>query len=454
MSTQGAKGENPGAQNPGEQSAGEQSAKRQRAKRQVKELEGYRAMAALSTVVYHVWQEYTYYDAEGTHPPVENRFLEALIGLDMIDLFFVLSAFLLTTSYARAAIDVTSVRPARHFLFRRAVRVLPLYVLAILVVWSYRNPDLPGNWLDLFEHLTFTQVFDRQRIFYTIGPTWSMALEIMFYFLLVIVGPLAIRVCRRIPSRSRRIAVCAGGCLALYLVPWVWITLFRYGLDVPYTEWWVYFSPGARFGGFAAGMGLAVLRIAIGDRGQLGPRAATTLAAAVVVTLYCMSMAAKTGNTVDAYYHPVAALLWPLLLMATIHTTGPVWWHRLVRARWLTAIGITSYSLYLWHEPIMIQLNHMGLLPSTQDGFLLALLLELTLALSVAALSYWIIEYPSSMLGRLRDSSGRSREFYPAREEGRGAATAAPRAMPATEPATAPHAAAHATANSTPRAMP
>ncbi|MDF3149608.1 acyltransferase, partial [Streptomyces sp. T21Q-yed] len=175
------------------------------------ELQGFRGLAALSTVVFHVWQQYYVYDAQGAHPPVDNPYLGALISLEVIDLFFVMSAYLLTLSYARAAIDGEDrTRPARDFLFRRATRILPLYFLAVLLVWSLRNPSLPGDWRDLLEHLTFTHVFDQQRIFYTLGPTWSLSLEIAFYLTLVAVGPPAIRACRRLRTRRARALLCAS----------------------------------------------------------------------------------------------------------------------------------------------------------------------------------------------------------------------------------------------------
>ncbi|GDY47869.1 hypothetical protein SANT12839_087510 [Streptomyces antimycoticus] len=153
------------------------------------EIQGFRGMAALLTVVFHVWQQYFTYDRDGAHSPVPNRYANALVSLEVIDFFFVLSAYLLTLSYARAAIDGGSTRPGRVFLFRRAIRIIPLYFLAVLCVWATRNPTLPGEWSDLVHHLTFTQVFDQEQIFYTIGPTWSLSLEIMFYLALVGLGP-------------------------------------------------------------------------------------------------------------------------------------------------------------------------------------------------------------------------------------------------------------------------
>lgn len=247
------------------------------------ELQGYRGLAALSTVLFHVWQEYYTYDAAGSHPPVDSRWLGALVSLEVIDLFFVMSAYLLTLSYARAAIDGGSIRMGRTFLFRRAIRILPLYFLAVLVVWASRNPTLPGDWRDLVGHLTFTHVFDRERIFYTLGPTWSLSLEVAFYLALVALGPLAV-------------AALAG--------------------------------------------------------------------------LYALSYLSDAENFAHTFYHPIAALLWCTLLYATLH----VWpreqprWHGLLSARWVTAVGLISYSVYIWHEPVMLHRTRRRRLPWDGGG--------------------------------------------------------------------------------------
>lgn len=40
-------------------------------------IDGFRGLAALSTVAFHVWQQYFRYDAQGSHPPVDNPVLGA-----------------------------------------------------------------------------------------------------------------------------------------------------------------------------------------------------------------------------------------------------------------------------------------------------------------------------------------------------------------------------------------
>ena len=237
----------------------------------------------------------------------------------------------------------------------------------------------------------------------------------MFYVALVALGPLAARACHRLDRRAARVAVCAAGCALLYIGPMAWIAVAHYGFEVPHTEWPVYFGPQARFGGFAAGMGMAVLTIALGDRGRLAPKVAIPLRVAPLVALYVLSLlSADPEDFATTFYHPLSALLWTVLLFATLHVREQGRWEAWLSARWLTGIGLASYSLFVWHEPIMLGLYEAGLLPPAgQEGFPLAVLIVLVVAVAAAVVSYWVIEYPASLLGRLKDAKGQSRDFYP-----------------------------------------
>ena len=132
--------------------------------------------------------------------------------------FFVLSAFLLFEPIARSAIDSGPVITARGFLVRRAVRLLPVYYVAVIVVWFLRQQSLPGDWRDLLEHLSFTQVFDAKRIFFTNGPAWSLSVSVYFYLALTVLGVILVRRCRSIESRSWRVALLATATALLGVI--------------------------------------------------------------------------------------------------------------------------------------------------------------------------------------------------------------------------------------------
>jgi peptidoglycan/LPS O-acetylase OafA/YrhL len=376
-------------------------------KGRARELEGYRGLVGLTIVVFHVLQ---YAVQGGAHLPPP---LAALARFETVDVLFLMSAYLLTLSYARAAIHQTEARSARQFLFRRAVRILPLYWVGVTTVWAIRNPALPGDWVDLVEHLLFLQVFDRQRIFYTLGPTWSMSLEVMFYLLLVLLAPLAVRACSRIASPSRRAALLLGGTVLLGAIPWVWNSVAFLVVHVPYDNWPVYFGPQARFGAFAAGMALAVV-VAVRDGRPLfsgiWPAVLRVTALGVVGVGAVLSRPGTWGQVV---FHDVAALGWLLLLASTVLGAPGQVWSRMLSWNLLTWLGLISYSTYMWHEPIMLLLEHVGLIGRSTQSLPLSIALVLVASVTVGWVSFHLIERPTSKLRMLRDRDGSVRDYYP-----------------------------------------
>jgi peptidoglycan/LPS O-acetylase OafA/YrhL len=142
---------------------------------------------------------------------------------------------------------------------RRAIRILPVYWIAITLVWASRNGRLPGDWRDLLEHLTFTQVFDAKRIFYTIGPAWSLAVEIMFYAFLLVAGIGLHRLCGTAQRRGVRVAYWLLIPVALTAIGCWWIWREQYVHHVAFTYWPAWFGPLAKAPVFAVGVALAVL---------------------------------------------------------------------------------------------------------------------------------------------------------------------------------------------------
>jgi peptidoglycan/LPS O-acetylase OafA/YrhL len=371
-----------------------------------RELEGYRGLAALTIIGFHVFQ---FTGMAGT-----NSWISVLARFETVDILFVMSAYLLTLSYARAAIDRTPVQPARNFLFRRATRILPLYWVGVTAVWAIRNPALPGDWVDLLEHLTFTQVFDRSRIFYTIGPTWSMSLEVIFYAVLVLLGPLAYRACAKIDSRRARVGVLLGGAGLLTLIPLTWNSVAFLVFHVPFDNWPVYFGPQARFGAFGAGMLLAVVVAARRSEEPLfsgiWPSVLRVVGVGTVAVAAWFSGAGTWGQVV---FHDFAGIGWLMLMASTVLGPKNQRWSRVLSWRALTFVGLISYSTYMWHEPIMMFLRHIGLTSSSVSQLPLSLLLVIGVSLVVGYASYRVIERPTGKLRMLLDREGRPRNYYP-----------------------------------------
>ena len=376
-------------------------------------LEGYRGVAALLIVVFHLYQ-FMRFGSPARYPYAHTPWNLVLQQLDgFVDLFFVLSAFLLTLPYARTALAGGRPLAGRQFLFRRSARIVPLYFVAVLLVWSARTTSFPGDWRDLLSHLTFLQVYDQRRIFYTIGPAWSLAVEVQFYVLLALVGAALCRICRHLGSPNARRTVLYSSVTATAALGLGSRLLAAYGLHRPAQDWPFWFSLPAKLDVFAVGMLLAVIVAARGDRKNLS-RPMLWIVRLTGLGLLCWGFLSRASDPLpELYFHDWCAMGFGLLLAASVlgrrtRSGG------LLATRPLAGLGLVSYSLYMWHEPLMLWLAGSGLLPTpgTPQAFPLGLLVLVPVALLVAYTSYWLIEYPASRLRRNRDADGHRRDYY------------------------------------------
>jgi peptidoglycan/LPS O-acetylase OafA/YrhL len=377
------------------------------------ELEAYRGVAALLIVVFHAYQ----FSKQGTGAAryvYEGKPLHALFhNLEAaVAWFFVLSGFLVFLPFARAAIDQKRPQSARGFLVRRAIRILPTYYVAILIVWTSRYTGFPGQWTDLAEHLTFTQIFDRRYTFWTIGPAWSLAVEVWFYVAVALIGPLLYRVC----GRLRTAGACAwllaavvgliGAASAGFKIWAYWVA------KIPESNSPVYFGPLAKADGLAIGMLLVIAAAVLGGR-RLAPAAAIAGALAGVAVMAASFLLRDRSEVVRVFFHTFNAVGFGLLLAATvIGPAGSVWARLLARPlfRWL---GIFSYSIYLWHEPIMLWMGERGwLIQARPDAFPLNAAILCVLAVVAGAIGYWALEQPTMQLRHLFDRNGRLIDRY------------------------------------------
>lgn len=371
-------------------------------------LEGYRGLAALAIVVYHVYQ----YQSQAVPGSFGDGAVQAVLhGLDgLVSLFFVLSAFLLFLPYARAVLRGGDGPSARAFLVRRAARIVPLYVVAILLVWAWRNPGLPGIFPDLALHLTFAHVYDDAYIFSTIGPAWSLAVEVQFYLLLAAIGAGLVALAPRLTRRGRSallwgtVTILGVGSLAWKLIAWLVI-------EVPGDAWSVWFGLPAKLDEFALGMGLAVVAAAGTHSLRRGAALASRVAGlAVVIAAVALR---PDGAGEHTWFHTAMAVGFLLLLAGGV--LGPESrWERLLGARVPALLGLVSYSLYLWHEPIMTALGRADLLPAPGGltGLAVGIAVVVPLAFAVSLVSYELIERPGNALRGLIDRRGRSRDYY------------------------------------------
>jgi peptidoglycan/LPS O-acetylase OafA/YrhL len=366
-----------------------------------------RALAAFAVVFFHAYQHHRY-GAQGTWPwdGLPHRLMT---GTDLfVDMFFVLSGLVLWLPIARAALDGNTDKPGRVLLYRRMARLVPLYFAVVLIVWTTTNPELPGHWVDLLTHLTFTHVYSDDYIFWTNGPAWSLGVEFHFYVLMALAVPLVHQGVRRTGSRRARTAVAAVLPAVLVVVGLGYLGWATQLSGEPHTNWSIWFSPLAKAADFGIGMGLAVLAAA----GVRAGRAVRGLATALCVAALVVLVLARPDTIAGEWWHPAYALAIAVGLSAVVLHDGP--WPAALDWRPLAWLGGLGYGIYLIHEPVMRLLGSRGLLPDPGPGptFVWTAVLVAVPTVALAWLSSRTIEAAGLKLLAMIDRRGRPRDYY------------------------------------------
>ncbi len=366
-----------------------------------------RGLAALSVVIFHAYQ----HNRSGSQSawPWSGGAHRAMLGTELfVEMFFVLSGFVLWLPIARTALDGRVGRPGWVLLFRRMARLAPLYYAVVLVVWALTNPSLPGHWQDLVLHLTFTHVYSDEFIFWTDGPAWSLAVEFHFYVLMALSVPLIHAGVRRVATRRARLAIVLALPVALVVTGVTYLAWATIWSPQELDNWSVLFSPMSRAADFGIGTGLAVIAAA-GIR--LG-RSARITAAAVGVSALVVLVAQRPFTLAGEWWHPAYALAIAVALCAIVLHDGP--WPAVLEWRALAWLGGLGYGIYLIHEPVMRALGSAGLLPEARPGawFLVTAVIVAVPSVLLAWISSHTIERAGLRVTSTIGADGRPRDYY------------------------------------------
>ncbi len=353
----------------------------------------------VAVVVFHVYQfcNVDHFLYRGTPAYTVLNSLDA-----MFPWLFVLSAFLLFEPIARAVMDAPHTISARGFLTRRAVRLLPLYYVAVAVVWFSRQQALPGDWRDLVEHLTFTQVFDEKRIFYTIGPAWAISVGVLFCLLVAVLAIGLKHACRRVTGRRRRIALLVAPIVVLGAVSIAWKAwAFAAAHDPTTGAFTTWFGPLSNLDNLAVGMAVAVLMATRHQRGSIRPSARLVLRL-VGIAVVCVAFATRQANTWTGVYFPTACAVGFGCLVAAAVLGPPDRWSRALSWRPLLWLATISYSIYVWHEPIMLALSRShDLVRQAYGAFPMDALVVVPLSIVAGWGSYLLIQRSTRQLEQI-----------------------------------------------------
>lgn len=301
-----------------------------------------------------------------------------------VALFFVVSGFLLYRPFA-ASLTLPSKVSVRRFATNRALRILPLYLLVVAVVFLAGHGAYPP--IQLLRAVTFTGVYSGQDL---LPVAWSLDDEVAFYLLL----PVLFLALVAWPKPAQRLWIGAGVIVALSVVSLI-------ALAATPTEQAISGGPLTRFHQFGLGMLLATLHVRW-PRLQLRPELLATAVAAILATL---ALSAFAYDARSYFFSPACGVAY-FLLVGAIAFSGPAsGLTRTLSWRPIVHLGDVSYGIYLWHEPLHHVLFNVGVLSTSY----VPAFLELTCAtVALATGTYFLVEKPALKIkGRWASSSVR-----------------------------------------------
>ncbi len=357
-------------------------------------LSGLRGLAACGVLFLHV---YILAGAPASVPaPLAWLFA---IGWSGVDVFFTLSAFLLAMPFVAARSEGLPEPSLRSYWRNRAWRILPAYYvqLALLFVFALAGARWAGYWQGADARSLAVNALFLYNLVPLAGPAippwWTLPVELGFYLLL----PWFARLLT--PARLPWLLLAILASLA-----WRW-WLLGAGLARAEEVAWVEHLPG-RLHQFVIGM-LAAWAF-VRWRGQFQHWSPAQrdlvagLAAALFLALPALSLpvdglpygGSPSASPLLFGWHLLASLLVAAMLVAL--ASGPSRLGRLLAAGWLQALGLVSYSLYLWHYPVLLALREaLGGMAAVGADFWPFAFYSVLFSLLLAGASWWLVERPA-----------------------------------------------------------
>lgn len=346
-------------------------------------LDGVRALAFLLVFELHI-------NHAGVWGDGNNPFISAFysVGRTGVTLFFVLSGFLLFLPYTQALLFEKNWPQPKIYYIRRILRIFPGYFFSLFILVMFTQPYFiqPHNWKQLVPFLTFTMGYYNSSGLIN-GPYWTLAIEFQYYLILPLIAFGILRLTRLVRP-EKRLWVIVGSLCAMIIWGLVTASFGAYFTSHPdqtvliprpllnVVLFVVYGDQSKFLEDFAIGMLIAVGYLSIKN----SPRKALYVLRMrrFLLWLLIVCIALFVYEALPSFTLPFVpsvfqtapwmnefafALCYGYLVTAVLFNRPDGWLVRMFSWTPLRWLGLISFSLYIWHRPL-IQILAANLGPS------------------------------------------------------------------------------------------
>ncbi len=339
-------------------------------------LDGVRAIAIISVMLYHL--EFL---VPELNPLVRGGFLG-------VDIFFVLSGFLITSILLKEQDSFGSIS-LKNFFIRRFFRLAPAFWFFLVVLYFFGNYILPPIQAQIiYDNYNFAYAFfylmnwhraSNEAITGNLNHTWSLAIEEQFYIIWSVVLYKAFS-----EGRNRKQITIATAGFIVVIILWRAIRAFI-GVDV----YILYYSTDTRIDALLIGCVASMIycwRLVPDAFFESRPFRILTITALLISFLILFG---NSYTDIDLYYGSISLFTTSIAtLLLWIVTRNGTWLHFILESGPLRWIGRISYPLYLWHYAFY------EFAKKSFESVAVQVIVGIATAIVVAAISYYIIEKP------------------------------------------------------------
>lgn len=316
-------------------------------RQQIKELDGLRGIAIIMVFLYHILPRSAFiYD----NASMKILYKDLNIGWAGVDLFFVLSGFLITSSLLELK---SKERFFVNFYGRRTLRIFPLYYLSlvlIFVVFSFTDAKAIEA---LGSYKIFYYLFAQNWIFALsltqvpeyIGQFWSLAIEEQFYILWPIL----------VYKFKHKTFLMINAAIIVLVLLYRFYAFYIAQIDT--SSFFLYFSTFTRIDTIVIGSLIALLFHSVDIRKYLLWIKCLTPALALIMIVFAAShstgVARNNPLTMTIGFTVIGLLFGCVLILALILDETSLL-RCFLRSAILRFFGKYSYAMYLFHMPIIV----------------------------------------------------------------------------------------------------